>query len=328
MTSLESASSCIRRAMRRLVLARMLSLTAPCGRWVASSRCTPRLRPRWATPTRASMKSGSSALSVANSSITTSSRGSGSGGPCAGSRAGRWRPTARSTRSRCFSSASRQRRARSARCSSRSVTMPTVCGSRAHSSKALPPLKSTSTNVRWSGSTPAARPATIVRSSSDLPAPVVPPTRPWGPSATKSIENTPSSATPDRRDAGRGSGPAAFHRASTASGVHSSRSSSGSRRIVAGSPAPTMSSSGSSKRASARAQSRATSSAMPAGAKPRTCVPTCGRVRSAAPSASVISTTAVHTAGSRSTRGGDDDAGDQARRRRGAGCGSAPAGPR
>ena len=74
--------------------------------------------------------------------------------------------------------------------------MPTVWGSLAHSSKALPPLKSTSTNVRWSGSTLAASPATSVRSSSDLPAPVVPPTRPWGPSATKSTENTPSSDTP------------------------------------------------------------------------------------------------------------------------------------
>ena len=177
--------------------------------------------------------------------------------------------------------------------------MPTVCGSLAHSSNALPPLKSTSTNVRWSGSTQAARPATIDRSSSDLPAPVVPPTRAWGPSATKSMENTPCSATPTGV-VGRGSGPAAFHRASTASGVHSSRSSRGSSRIVAGRPAPTRSSSGSSNRARARAQPRATSSAMPAGAISRMCVPACGRTRSATPPASVISTTAEHTAGSRS----------------------------
>ena len=81
MTSFESFVSCIRRAMRMLVLARMLSLIAPWGRWVASSMCTPRLRPRWATPTRASMNWGSSALRVANSSMMTSRRGMGSGRP-------------------------------------------------------------------------------------------------------------------------------------------------------------------------------------------------------------------------------------------------------
>ncbi len=49
-TSEESCGVCTRRQTRRLVLARMFSLTAPEGRWVASSRCTPRLRPRWAMP--------------------------------------------------------------------------------------------------------------------------------------------------------------------------------------------------------------------------------------------------------------------------------------
>ena len=178
--------------------------------------------------------------------------------------------------------------------------MPTVCGSRAQSSNALPPLKSTSTNVRWSGSTVAASPATSVRSSSDLPAPVVPPTSPWGPSATKSMPNTPSSATPTGV-AGEGSMPPAFQRARTASAVQSSRSSSGSRRIDAGRPAPTTSSSGSSKRASDRAQSRATPSSTPAARNPPIRRPLCGRARSARPSGSVISMTVVHTAGSRST---------------------------
>ena len=98
-----------------------------------------------------------------------------------------------------------------------------MCGSRAHSSNALPPLKSTSTNVRWSGSTPAASPATSVRSSSLFPAPVVPATRPWGPSATRSTPNTPSSATPIGAARG-GSLPPAFQRVETASGVHSSSS--------------------------------------------------------------------------------------------------------
>ncbi len=178
--------------------------------------------------------------------------------------------------------------------------MPTVWGSRAHSSNALPPLKSMSTNVRWSGSTLAARPATIDRSSSDLPEPVVPPTRAWGPSATKSTRNTPSSAMPTGV-ARRGSAPAAFHRASTASGVHSSSSSRGNSRIDAGRPAPTTSSSGSSNRARTRAQSRATSSAMPAGRNRSTRWPACGSVSSAPPSGSTMSTTVVHTAGKRST---------------------------
>ena len=178
--------------------------------------------------------------------------------------------------------------------------MPTVWGSRAHSSKALPPLKSTSTNVRWSGSTLAASPATSVRSSSDLPAPVVPPTSPWGPSPTKSMLNTPSSATPMGPARG-GSTPPAFQRARIASGVQFSRSSSGSSRIDAGRPAPTRSSSGSSKRASDRAQPRAASSAMPAARKSAIRCPCWGSVRSARPSGSVISMTVVHTAGSRST---------------------------
>ena len=76
-TSRASATSCTRSAMRRLVLARMSSLTTPLGRCVARTRWTPRLRPRWATPTRASTKPGSSATSVANSSTTTTSRGRG-----------------------------------------------------------------------------------------------------------------------------------------------------------------------------------------------------------------------------------------------------------
>ncbi len=51
MTSVESAGSWTRKAMRRLVLARIDGLTTPEGRCVARIRCTPRLRPRWATST-------------------------------------------------------------------------------------------------------------------------------------------------------------------------------------------------------------------------------------------------------------------------------------
>ena len=75
MTSIESAASCTRNAMRRLVLALMFAFTAPDGRCVASTRCMPRLRPRCAMPISAPRKSGSSVASVANSSITTTRRG-------------------------------------------------------------------------------------------------------------------------------------------------------------------------------------------------------------------------------------------------------------
>ena len=47
-TSRASLASLTRSAMRRSVLARMSSVTTPAGRWVASTTCTPRLRPRWA----------------------------------------------------------------------------------------------------------------------------------------------------------------------------------------------------------------------------------------------------------------------------------------
>ena len=63
--------------MRRLVLARISSLTTPAGRCVARTRWIPRLRPRWATPTSAGRKPGRSAAIAANSSMTTTSRGSG-----------------------------------------------------------------------------------------------------------------------------------------------------------------------------------------------------------------------------------------------------------
>ena len=60
-TSFDSAAVCTRSAMRRFVLARMSSLTAAPGRCVASTRCTPRLRPRWAIATIDRRNSGSSA---------------------------------------------------------------------------------------------------------------------------------------------------------------------------------------------------------------------------------------------------------------------------
>ena len=74
-TSVESAASCTRSAIRRLVLVRMWSLTTPAGRCVARIRCTPSVRPRWATSTSAASSSGCSRAILANSSITTTSRG-------------------------------------------------------------------------------------------------------------------------------------------------------------------------------------------------------------------------------------------------------------
>ena len=52
----------------------------------------------------------------------------------------RWRRTARSSRSRRCTSASRLTNARAASPSSRSVTTPTVCGRSAHASNVAPPL--------------------------------------------------------------------------------------------------------------------------------------------------------------------------------------------
>src|SRR6266508_1753974 len=80
MTSVDSVSSVTRRAMRRLVLARMAGEMTPVGRWVARMRWTPRERPRWAMPSRPVTKSGSSSVRVANSSMMSRSRGSGSVG--------------------------------------------------------------------------------------------------------------------------------------------------------------------------------------------------------------------------------------------------------
>jgi hypothetical protein len=76
-TSCDSLGSVTRSAIRRLVLARMSADTTPAGRWVARIRCTPRERPRWAMPTSPVTKSGSSATSEANSSMISTSRGSG-----------------------------------------------------------------------------------------------------------------------------------------------------------------------------------------------------------------------------------------------------------
>ena len=129
MTSIDSAAVCTRSAMRQLVLARMSSRRAPAARWLASTRWTPRLRPRWATPTRAVRGRGSSAARVAElvgDNHDEASQARLMARP-RDKRPDR-RRRARRRRSRRFSSASRLRRSPAARCSSRSVSTPTTWG--------------------------------------------------------------------------------------------------------------------------------------------------------------------------------------------------------
>lgn len=80
MTSADSVASVTRSAIRRDVLAWMSAVTTPPGRWVARMRWMPSERPRLAMSTSPVMKSGSSLTMAANSSMTSTSRGSGAGG--------------------------------------------------------------------------------------------------------------------------------------------------------------------------------------------------------------------------------------------------------
>ena len=218
-TSVESAASCTRRAMRRFVFARMFSLTAPRRSLGGQHEVDTEAATALGHPDEGLDEVGQLGLERGelvdhhDEPRAAADAGWDGGGSSVRSAA----PAARRVRSRWRSSASRQRSARCARCASRSVTSPTVWGSPAHRSKALPPLKSTSTKVTWSGEHAAASPATSVRSSSLLPAPVVPATSACGPSRTRSTASTPSSATPSGASRS-GSAPAAAHRASRPSG--------------------------------------------------------------------------------------------------------------
>ena len=77
-----------------------------------------------------------------------------------------------------------------------------VCGSRSSAAKVAPPLKSTSTKLRISGQCVTASASTSVRSSSLLPEPVAPTSRPCGPmpscadSLRSSSTGRPSALTP------------------------------------------------------------------------------------------------------------------------------------
>src|SRR5664279_4360133 len=65
--------------------------------------------------------------------------------------------------------------------SDRLVITAEVCGRASSRVNVAPPLKSTSTKLSDSGACVIANPSTSVRSSSDLPDPVAPTTRPCGP---------------------------------------------------------------------------------------------------------------------------------------------------
>ena len=136
--------------------------------------------------------------------------------------------------------------------------MPMVCGSRSQVLNAAPPLKSMRMKVSRVGSLRAASPATIERRNSLLPEPVVPPTRPCGPSRTRSMPKHAVLADAERgRDAGVGGRPAA----ADGGGVRPRRcrAAAGSR-TSAGSEAPGIDSSGSSNRARSRRAARGASS--------------------------------------------------------------------
>ncbi len=105
-TSVESARSVTLRATRMSVFARMASVTTPAGRWVASTRWMPRLRPLAAMSTREPTNRGRSRDRAASSSTTINILGSRpprvrkrsmSGAPRVRSSRSRWRSSARGT---------------------------------------------------------------------------------------------------------------------------------------------------------------------------------------------------------------------------------------
>ena len=168
-TSVESAASATRSAIRRLTFARRSAPTAPAGRCVASTRCTPSARPCAASRASAADASGTSSVSARSSSTTTSRRAAVSRGPRVelGQVAG-----ARRRRARARAGAARRAAPLSTRCAcaaSRSVTCSRTCGSPATAPSPVPPLKSTSRIDRRSGGWVSASASTTVVSSSDLP---------------------------------------------------------------------------------------------------------------------------------------------------------------
>ena len=148
-TSSESDVSVTRRHSLTPTLARTWASSAPAGRWVASTRWIPSERPCEASRTSAGRTSGRSSRSARSSSTTTSRRGGA--GPAARRDSRSPTPAAASRLSRRRSSARTPAKALAAACGSRSVTVPTTCGSRWHAPRPAPPLKSTRTSASRSG---------------------------------------------------------------------------------------------------------------------------------------------------------------------------------
>ena len=127
-TSRESASSVVRRQIRRVQLARISGETTPLGRWVARTRCTPSDRPRWAMRDQA----GDEGRAVPRPGWRTRRPRSPAGRARrrpAGPRCRRRRARPASARAGSARRAS-ERSARAVVWPSRSVTTPTVCGRR------------------------------------------------------------------------------------------------------------------------------------------------------------------------------------------------------
>ena len=191
--------------------------------------------------TRLVRTSGKSLASIANSSTTSSSRGSGSaragrdvvavvvgaGGLRAAARGGAARPRGR---------AGRGRRA----AASRSVTIPTVCGSREQTSKAAPPLKSISTKVSrrrvvaWRrGRRQGAQQLALARAGRAADQ------RRAARRASRSRLKTPCSVTPTGAARAAGSPAPTASAGGPSRRRPRSRSSSGSSRTPSGRPPPT-----------------------------------------------------------------------------------------
>ncbi len=187
-TSWESAASRVRRHRRRAVLARMSSLTAPAGRWVASTRWIPEAAP----PSGDVHQRAEEVGQLGGEGGELVHHDDQTGGPSPRSRRSPT-PAARSRASRSRTSARRP-------ISSRSPEAGVEIGHHAgHVGQAGAGVEGAAALVvdedeghgrrRVPGGQSA---CTQVRRSSLLPAPVVPATRAWGPSATRSTATTPS----------------------------------------------------------------------------------------------------------------------------------------
>ncbi len=234
-TALECTGFCTRRQTRIPALASICAGRLPSKFWVTSSRCSPSARPMRVidSSSLSCSRPPSLASSSPNSSTTTSRRGSGgSSGLLA--RARRYESTllapAEASRSwRRIDSALSSTIVRLNCSMSRFVATSITCGSGLTASWSTPPLKSTMTIDRSSGWLFNARPQNRVLRNSVLPEPDVPPTRPCGPSRTRSTIIVVPVAAPTGTAV---RGPSVSQRRRTESGVSAPPPSSRSTRWI------------------------------------------------------------------------------------------------